>query len=552
MSQKIEELCQQTIYKLVEMPDVDAQEAALAEFDNICTNPADKKIVAEQLIRTLESEERGSNRVLLLSALSRVNAPNTAETIAKYLDHEQEKSERVRYRAMISIAALDEVEPSDLQKYLDKILDKDPSFRVRAVGLRLLVENGCDSGYLDSLLKMTAPEAMVDERWAALKALRNEGGNCDLPEETEKKIIKVAEQHLADDSEWRDVRYQAALVLGDVTYKRADASWAVSQTLRRNPPKSVLLNCIDALAQLNDRELAKTSEEEKARLNDPDNQREIHEALLFGLQHDDPTVRLRAIEAFKRVMTSYQAVNFIIENLLRQPSNPPDGYFDALRRIDSKTATKTLSDNLLHPDQDVAQRASEALTRLGGAEALRSLQAQRAHMLNKYTELLDNADKQIMRQFDRLMKNARLAFGISMVMHGVTFAVGIALILTSIYLILDPPANGTDSYWVRVLGPGVGGGIVTLLTLFYKDPLRQIGHSVNRLVKVNVVFLGYVRQINQIDATFKQMFLTTTDFGANQMEKTVGQIQESVDQTLERVQAYLTEPGQNDLSSKED
>jgi len=250
-------------------------------------------------------------------------------------------------------------------------------------------------------------------------------------------------------------------------------------------------------------------------------------------------------------MTAYQAVNFIIENLLRQPSDPPDGYFDALRHIDSKTATKMLSDNLLHPDQDVAQRASEALTRLGGAEALRSLQAQRAHMLNKYTELLDNADKQIMGQFDRLMKNARLAFGISMAMHSLTFAIGIALISTSIYLILKQPGNGSTGYWASILGPGVGGGIVTLMTLFYKDPLRHIGYSVNRLVKVNVVFLGYVRQINQIDATFKQMFLTTTDFGANQMEKTVGQIQESVNQTLERVQTYLTESDQNDVSPKE-
>ncbi len=74
--------------------------------------------------------------------------------------------------------------------------------------------------------------------------------------------------------------------------------------------------------------------------------------------------------------------------------------------------------------------------------------------------------------------------------------------------------------------------------------LQNLGHSVNNLVKVNVVFLGFVRQINQIDATFKQMFLSISGFGPDQMEQTVSQIQQSVEQTLEKVKAYLVEQRQ--------
>ena len=59
------------------------------------------------------------------------------------------------------------------------------------------------------------------------------------------------------------------------------------------------------------------------------------------------------------------------------------------------------------------------------------------------------------------------------------------------------------------------------------------------LIKVNVVFLGYIRQINQIDATFKQLFLDAPGFSIGQMKDTVAEIESSVDNTLSKVQMYL-------------
>jgi hypothetical protein len=386
----------------------------------------------------------------------------------------------------------------------------------------------------------------VEQRWAVFKALRQDTSSQPLPDYIERKVISIAEDRLLDGTEWRDVRYQAALVLGDVQHRKTEATIILSNLLRRTPPppKLVLLNSLDALAQLNNRDLAKDSngkdpatEREKARLSDPDNQRVVTEALLFILQTDDPVVSFRAIDAISKTMTDTQATNSIIDTLLRSSGPMPEGYFHALRQINHRLAAKQLSDNLLHPDQDVTRRASEALTQLGGTEALRTLQAQRAQMLDKYTTLLHEADQQIMGQFNSLMRNARFAFRVSMTMHIITFSMGVLLILTSIYL------SYNNGQLPQILAPGIGGGLVTLLTLFYKDPIRYIGQAVNRLVKVNIVFLGYVRQINQIDATFKQMFISSTDFGTAQMDKTVAKIQEAVQQTLDEVKTYLIEPG---------
>ena len=184
----------------------------------------------------------------------------------------------------------------------------------------------------------------------------------------------------------------------------------------------------------------------------------------------------------------------------------------------------------------MAERASHALARLGGEEAVRTLQAQRTQALETYTELLASADERVVEQFNQLMVQAQRGFLMSMWMHGVIFGVGVVVLAVSLYVALS---EGFDTFERYVGIGGAIGSLGTLLLLFYKDPLKNIRHSVTSLVKVNVVFMGYVRQINQIDATFKQLFLASTGFGIDQMQQTVEQIRESVRKTMEEVKNYL-------------
>ena len=116
---------------------------------------------------------------------------------------------------------------------------------------------------------------------------------------------------------------------------------------------------------------------------------------------------------------------------------PPSEYFDALRQIDSKEAANVLADHLLHPDPKIATRASHALTKLGGEEAVRTLQAQRTKALDTYTELLGDADKQVMEQFNRLMEQAQRGFLMSMWMHGTIFGIGVIVLGVSLYVALS-------------------------------------------------------------------------------------------------------------------
>jgi HEAT repeat protein len=483
------------------------REAAVAA---LATAP-DKESVAGYLIHRLPQEEDDWARSWSVSALAAINAPGSIAVVAARLDPKKEEFEWARYWAAIGLASMS---PPDLEKRLKAAL-KDDHEIVRAVALRLLIENGFENGYVDKLLRQMQEGRDWYLHWAACKVLRRASGNGPFREGVEGRFIPALVDRLHDEQELMDVRQQAALALGDVEHRWQEAIDALGRALKTDLGDWARRSCVDALRQIG--------------------RPETKGYLLPALRDSDAEIRVRAAAALRHCLGPQEAVTFIVGELLGAES-PPAEYFDALRQIDSKEAANQLADHLLHPDPQIASRASGALAQLGGEEAVRTLQAQRAKALDTYTQLLGDADAQIMGQFNALMVQAQRAFSMSLWMHGVIFGVGVVVLAVSLYVAL---AQGFDSF-ERYVGVGAAvGSLGTLLLLFYKDPLKNIRDSVTSLVKVNVVFLGYVRQINQIDATFKQMFLASAGFGVDQMKQTVEQIQGSVKQTMDEVKAYL-------------
>ncbi len=503
---KLSEESQALVDKLL-----DGDTAERKEVLAVLPTLSDKESVAAFLAKHLPKEPDGWARAWSISALAAINAPGTVDNVAAHLDPDTEEFEWARYWSAIGLAKM---QPPDLQDHLVQGLN-DPHTLVRAIALRLLIENGFEDGYVEQLSAMAFKSPDWYARWVACKVIRRDAGHQPFRERVEKKFIPVLVNRLHDDHELMDVRYEAALALGDMVHEWREAIEALSGALRKDQSDWVRRSCVDALTQIG-----------KA---------ETRDALLPALQDRDAEIRVRAANALKGTLGASEAVSFIVEEALRQ-DEPPAEYFDALRQIDSKEAANVLADHLLHPDPKIATRASQALTKLGGEEAVRTLQAQRTKALDKYTELLGTADAQVMGQFNRLMVQAQRGFLMSMSMHGVIFGIGVVVLAVSLYVALSQGFQTFERY------VGVGGAIGslgTLLLLFYKDPLKNIRASVTSLVKVNVVFLGYVRQINQIDATFKQLFLASAGFGIDQMKQTVEQIQDSVRKTMEEVKAYL-------------
>ncbi len=459
------------------------------------------------------------------------------QVVTDRLDPQVEEFEWCRYWAAVGVTRMlaRRGRLDELRALLRARVENDPSPFVKAVALRLLLEKEAREEYLDGLTAMLESPHWND-RQAACKALRLEAAPLSIvpPDETagpveprptfpiwvENKLLTPLAKILHNRGELGDVRYQAA---------------QASKSLRRNP--AALIDILAKALTANMPDLARrTCLEALRRLKDPVSK----DALLLALEDSDAEIRQRAADGLKEVLEPATALGFIIKHLLQQPDEAAGRarrYIEALRQIDDREAAKLLLEYLFHPDPAVANRASQALTALGGEAAVRTLQAQRTQAVAQYTQLLGDADQKIMLQFESLMARARLAFTVSMVMHGTIFGLGVITLLASIYI---ATGSGQDALERAILGVGgAGGSLAVLLVLFYRNPFRNITQSVINLVKVNVVFLGYIRQINQIDATFKQLFLAAGGFSATQMKETVAEIELTVHKTLDKVRLYL-------------
>jgi HEAT repeat protein len=506
----------------------------LDEFSKLLPTSQNKRAeIADIFIEMLESsmELPAKKRSRLMMLLATIDTPNAAQIVAKYASADPGHSnDRVQIWALISLVKMSAHQ--DTYKLLESIAEQGSSNnRIHALILRLLVQCAGDDlevsqGHIDNL-KTFYQEGDADHKWAVLRALRNRTELEPLSPDIERRFIKeLIAPALQNDFEWLDVQLQAVQVFGEVQHHLAEAMRHLSDAFQSSSDDTLRRYCIESMSDVAQRM-------DKTELDSS----QFAKHMITALEDESADVRSRAQATLKKVYKSQGAVD-LIANFLVQQEELSGHYVEALRHIDEVRASDALRNKLFHLDPDVAKRASDALIQLGGEQAFRTLFAQKRQVIEQYTEILNDADEKIMAQFNLLMRQARWAFWISMGMHSLVFLVGISIFAIALGGML---VDGTEDSLIYVRGfLGIAGGTAgVILGIFYKSPVRNIGESVTRLVKVNVAFLGYMRQINQIDATFKQLFLDMSGFNLVEMKETVKQIHIVVNQSLSNIQNYL-------------
>jgi HEAT repeat protein len=488
-------------------------EKRMEAVQSLAASP-DRPAVESYLIDSLKTEANVWKRTWTLTALAKINLPAGKKTILDHIDQTTEKAFWARHFAILNAASFDPFPQAEIERARQ---DEDPL--VRATAFRALLANGADQ-YADELLKMLDNKNNPQDQWAACRALRQRPEMAALRSSIEERFLEPLIRIAANPYIWADARWDAVQALKTVSHHRAEAAKALGEMLIKNKDESEAFHrryCLEGIRSLKQPDVSE-------------------EALLRALEDDDAEIRVRAANTLKELIEVDKVIQLIVTRALNDGQQAIRQLVDALRQVDLERAARSLSRALLSPEPKIAERAARLLEDLGGQEAARMLQAQRNQALKTYTELLKQTDDDVMKQFTDLMRQAKIGFRMSMVMHGIVFAIGIIVLGASLFLVFKAGLD-TAQRWI-----GAGGGasaLATLLITFYRNPLRNVSASVTNLMKVDVLFLGYVRQLNQIDATFKHLFLGGNGFGANEMKATVEQIQASVKDTLEGVKGHL-------------
>ena len=246
------------------------------------------------------------------------------------------------------------------------------------------------------------------------------------------------------------------------------------------------------------------------------NKKIVIDDLYYELLHNDKNIVTEACKTLHSFYDSKNCTRIIISALDSEIDRNGQEYSnDTIITLSSSlkwmnnnnkdhSVLECLEENMHIGDTDVIRNISRRLiSEMGGSNAIKKLDF-RNNLKDNYASRIDKAQNKVEDMFTNTIMDAKLGFKITLLMDCIIFFIGVGLIVTTgIMAILD---NDTEN-WVG-LGISGGTGVLTILySLFLSKPREKVKSSVTHLMYLKIIFLGYLRELNQIDQCFNQNLL---------------------------------------------
>lgn len=496
--------------------DIDVGKKALHDFETLDNQY--KSTFLDPIIQFLSKEEEDTVHSWGASALKLIGGNKSFNFLVgmlkKKVPQEIKRDNRfTRFFALNAVAhiAITDDEIEELKTLVKQIWqDKEEDYLVQAEASVIIVRLDINESNAarDKIIAMLQDKKEFWPSWAALHALRY----FPIPD-LRGDIIQV----MNADKRYIEHRRDAILALtnfeDDSNVERALGSVAVS-----NENSYLRFEAIKALSKIGGTDAA-------------------HD-LIKVLNDENAENRVQASAALKQILKKEEALVRIVEHAIREgiKEEPITYYVDALRRIDPDRTfcTEILNKELIVEDQKRVQVAEKILLELGGWAAVQKF-SQRRKTIESLDKILDESEEDLTETFEDTIKQARRNFYFAMGVNIIIVGFGVILFIVAIFHLIQSPEKFET--WIL---PGSGGVIGIILSQFLNNPRQNAREDLTTLMNVNVIYLGYLRQIHQIDATFKYEYFESRNFGTTQMNETVEKINSTVTQTLKIAARYLS------------
>jgi hypothetical protein len=368
---------------------------------------------------------------------------------------------------------------------------------------------------LHALFESAAQRRSYWRSWALLRALREVApGPADGP------LAEVVHEHLMalirDPQAYNDHRHTAIELLGRFP-PNLEVVRGIGEVLLSEANEYLRLQAAVTLGELG---------HEAAR----------RDRVVAATDHN-AEVRVQSARSPERCVGTDRAIAALVEAAMESGLTDVQisCLVDALRMLDRDRvqSTELLAKVLGGDDRDRAKRAERMLLDLGGWSAVQRL-GQRRATLDQLDALLANSERVVQETFQRTIRQAQKSFYFALAVNVLVVVVGLVLVGIAVSHLVRKPSD-LESW----LLPGGTGVLAVALNLYFNNPRQNAREDLAALVNVNVLFLGFLRQLNQIDATFKHGYIESRDFSSHDMEATVDGIQRAVDRTLAMTAMHL-------------
>lgn len=167
---------------------------------------------------------------------------------------------------------------------------------------------------------------------------------------------------------------------------------------------------------------------------------------------------------------------------------------------------ESLEDKMYRGESEkIRDSARRLISEMGGANAIKKLEV-RKNLKDTYSKRINDSQIKIENMFNSTITDAKRGFNISIMMEIIVFFSGIILLLVSGFFAIFS-SNDTFNSWIGTAASGTAGCLSILYTLFISKPRKKIKENISHLMYLKVIFLGYLRELNQIDQSFNQHIL---------------------------------------------
>jgi hypothetical protein len=422
-------------------------------------------------------------RCWLLGSLRLVRAAGTEpdRTLFLFVDEKHEWGPWPRYWAL---QALLQRHAPDLEKVCRERVVKDSDMLPRWLAKAILADRR-DRSYAQEIKDVLGDTSAETEpnRWAVLRALRF----VYLPFAIEPvaEIVNKAARKLT----FSDVTFDAIVALGNVPPEAAEAN-AAANALINIITRSRDFQYWDVMRIRAIESLGKLGVGHTAEL------------LLDEVTDLNPSIVKEAVQALQRVLDAESMTVRILERVTKDKSADTTLplYGVALRFLsDDKPAVNTLESAMTSGPLEAKEYARRLLSEMGGSYAVDKLTVQ-AQGAQRYLQVLDDSDKKLRDMFEETLNEGRRGFHIVTIMDVTLFVVGLIMLGIAVGL-------ATADKTIIATLTASGGILSALYGRFFAKPREQIEASVTHLAALKTIFLGYLRQLRQIDQTYARRML---------------------------------------------
>ncbi|XRA97181.1 HEAT repeat domain-containing protein [Pycnococcus provasolii] len=149
------------------------------------------------------------------------------------------------------------------------------------------------------------------------------------------------------------------------------------------------------------------------------------------------------------------------------------------------------------------EAARRLLVEMGGASAMRKISA-RSASVDAYRETVKEAEQSMQKMFAHTMADAQRGFHIALAMDVIVFVIGVLLIAASGVQAITKDESAS---WAGVGATAGGGALATMYSLLIAKPRQQVKAAVDHQMWIKMVFLGYLRELQQADQSFGRRML---------------------------------------------